>query len=178
MEKRFSHNQTRINEQIQANELRLIGNNGEQIGIVKRFKALEIAQAEGLDLVEIAPHAKPPVAKIMDYGKRQYNKKKQERKSRAKSKKKEAKGVRLGIKTDTHDIDVKKKRTLKFLKKNYKVCIEIVLKGREKMFLPKAREILENFIKNLETPIKFDQEIQKSPYGFNAVIKKDSSSIK
>ncbi len=171
MGKKFPRDQKRINEQIQAEEIRLINSQGEQVGVVKRFKALEMAQAEGLDLVEIVPGANPPVAKIMNYGKHQYNKKKQEKKSRVKSRKNEVKGIRLGIKTDYHDLEVKKKRALKFLKKNYKVSIEVILKGREKMFFPKAKEVLSNFIKSLESPVEFDQEIKKSPNGFNAVVK-------
>ena len=171
MGKQFSRNQSRINEQIQAKKVRLVDSKKQQAGIMDLLEALRMAKAEGLDLVEIAPDAKPPVVKIMNYGKQQYNKKKQERKSRVKSRKNEIKGVRLRIKTDSHDMEVKEKRALKFLKKGYKVSIEIVLKGREKMFLDKAKEVLENFIKRLKPSVSFDQPIKKSPNGFNAVIK-------
>ncbi|MEA3273159.1 MAG: translation initiation factor IF-3 [Patescibacteria group bacterium] len=171
MGKQFSRNQSRINEQIQAEKVRLINSEKQQVGIIDRLKALSMAKAEGLDLVEIAPDAKPPVVQIMNYGKHQYNKKKQERKGRVKSRKNEIKGVRLRIKTDSHDMEVKQKRVFKFLKKGYKVSVEIVLKGREKIFFDKAREVLENFIKSLEPSVSIDQPIKKSPNGFNAIIK-------
>lgn len=134
-------------------------------------EALRLARERELDLIEIAPNAKPPVAKLMDYGKYRYHQKKLERKNRAKSKKNEVKGVRLGIKTDIHDLDVKKERVLLFLKKDFKVSLEVFLRGREKMYFDRARTFLEDFIKSLGTPIAFEQEIKRTPNGFNTVIK-------
>ncbi|MBU2025141.1 MAG: translation initiation factor IF-3 [Patescibacteria group bacterium] len=161
----------RVNDEIRLPQVRLIDETGKQIGVIGNMEALDMARERGLDLVEIVPSARPPVVKIMDYGKYQYNKKKQERKNRVKSRGSETKGVRIGIKTDTHDLEVKKNRILKFLKKEYKVSVEVTLKGREKMFRDKAREVLMSFIKNLGAPVAFDQEIKSTPNGFQTVIK-------
>jgi translation initiation factor IF-3 len=108
----------------------------------------------------------------MDYGKFLYIKKKQERKTSHKSRGNETKEIRLGIKTDTHDLNVKQKRALKFLKEGYKVGVEIKLKGRERIFLDNARTKLQNFIKELGAGLEFEQIVKKSPMGFNAIIKK------
>lgn len=135
-----------------------------------------MAQGMEMDLVEIVPNANPPVAKIMDYGKYRYYQKKLDRKNRAKSKKNEVKGIRLGIKTDEHDLEVKRNRAQGFLEKGYRVSLEIFLRGREKMFFDKGREALVAFIKSLDGPIAFEQEIKRAPNGFNAVIK--SSQVK
>jgi translation initiation factor IF-3 len=109
----------------------------------------------------------------MDWGKYQYNKKKKERKSRVKSRKNEVKNVRLGIKTDSHDLTVKKKRVVKFLEKGYKVSIELRLKGREKMFFDKAKETLEDFVKNLPVKTSYVEPPKKNPNGFMAIISKE-----
>ena len=164
----------RVNYQIKIPQVRLIDEQGAQLGIVPTRSALEQAQDKNLDLVEIVPDSRPPVAKIMDYGKYQYMKKKQERKSRAKSKKQEVKGIRLRLKTDSHDLEVKRKKIIKFLNKGHKVSIDLMLRGREKMFFDKAREMIEEFVKGLEVPISFEQEITKTPNGFNTIIKNNA----
>jgi translation initiation factor IF-3 len=140
--------------------------------VVNFFDALNKAKEAGLDLVEIVPKADPVVVKVMDYGKFLYIKKKQERKTSHKSRGNETKEIRLGIKTDTHDLNVKQKRALKFLKEGYKVGVEIKLKGRERIFLDNARTKLQNFIKELGAGLEFEQIVKKSPMGFNAIIKK------
>lgn len=132
--------------------------------------ALARAREAEMDLVEVAPKAQPPVCKIMDHGKFQYQQSKQDRLNKAKQKKFDIKGVRLGIKTDTHDLEFKKKQIVKFLSKGHKVKVEIILKGREKMQRDLARETLENFLKSLEIPFSIEQEIKKFPQGFNVII--------
>ncbi|MBD3300410.1 MAG: translation initiation factor IF-3 [Candidatus Moranbacteria bacterium] len=163
----------RVNHGIKAPKVRLIDEEGGQIGVVATFEAVNQAKANDLDLVEVVSSANPPVAKIMDYGKYQYIKKKQERKNKSKSRQNEVKGIRLGIKTEQHDVEIKRKRAQQFLKKGYKVSIEMILKGRERAYMNKAREVLSEFIKNIEVPVQMDQEIKKSPRGFTAVIKAD-----
>jgi translation initiation factor IF-3 len=170
--KRFVKKQ-RVNEEIRIREVRLIDEEGSQIGIVPTKEALQQAINKNLDLVEISPDARPPVAKIMDYGKYQYNKKKQERKNRKNSKKNETKGIRLGLKTEKHDLEIKRKKIEKFLNKDFKVAIDLVLKGREKMYQDKAREVLSDFLKSIETPIIIEDKIKKSPRGYNVLIKQD-----
>lgn len=134
------------------------------------LEAIQIARSRELDLVEIAPIAKPPVCKIMDYGKYQYQQSKQERLNKAKQKKVEVKGIRIGIRTDTHDLDFKKNQAEKFLKKGDKVKTEIVLRGREKAHQELARKTLSDFLKTIAVPYKMEQEIKRFPGGFNALI--------
>lgn len=133
-------------------------------------EALQMAREQELDLVEIAPMAKPPVCKIMDYGKYQYQQSRLDRTNRAKQKKIDVKGIRIGFKTDEHDLEVKKTMAEKFLKKGQKVKIEIFLRGREKAHQDLARTNLENFMKRISVPFKPEQEIKRYPGGFNTII--------
>lgn len=121
----------RINEAIRASELRVVGESGEQIGILSRSEALKAAQDAGLDLVEISPVASPPVAKIIDWGKYQYQKTKEQQKARAKSKPNELKQMRLGLKIGANDLDIKLRKVRKFLEEGHKVRLVVVFKGRE-----------------------------------------------
>ena len=150
--------------------MRLIDENGEQIGVVPTEQALEMAKARELDLVEIVPNTRPPVVKIMDFGKYQYQKAKEAQQQKSKQKKTEIKGLRIGLRTDDHDIEVRQKQTEKFLSAGHKVKIEIRLKGREKAHQYLARESLYNFIKSITSPNKIEQEIKRFPGGFNVVI--------
>ena len=161
---------TKINEYIQAHEARIIDEDGTQLGIMNVPQAIEMAKAKFLDLVEISPKAVPPVCKIMNFGKYQYQKSKEDRQNKSKQKKNEMKGVRLSVRTDTHDLDFKKKQVEKFLEKNHKVKIEIMLKGREKAHQDLAKTNLINFMKAISIPYKIEQEIKKSPGGFNVII--------
>ena len=106
----------------------------------------------------------------MDFGKYQYQKAKEDQQQRAKQKRTEVKGVRLGMRTDDHDLEVRKKQIEKFLSQGNKVKIEIRLKGREKAHQPLARETLNNFIQSISVPNKIEQEIKKFPGGFNVII--------
>ena len=133
-------------------------------------EALQIARETELDLVEIAPTAKPPVCKIMDYGKYQYQQSRLDRANKAKQKKIDIKGIRIGFRTDDHDLEVKRTMAEKFLKKGQKVKIEIFLRGREKAHQDLARKNLENFVKKISIPFKSEQEIKKYPSGFNTII--------
>ena len=148
----------------------MVDEDGSQLGIMSPEEAIIQAHARDLDLVEIAPKAIPPVCRIMDYGKFQYQQSKQDRLSKAKQKKFDTKGIRIGLKTDTHDLDFKKVQSEKFLKKGHKVKIEIILKGREKMQRDLAKVTLEEFLKTIQFPYKFEQEVKKHPSGFNTII--------
>jgi translation initiation factor IF-3 len=161
---------TRINEQIRVPQIRVIDDAGNQLGVMLPADALRLAQEQELDLVEIAPMAKPPVCKIMDYGKYQYQQSRLDRINKAKQKKIDIKGIRIGFKTDTHDLEVKKNMAEKFLKKGQKVKIEIFLRGREKAHQDLARKNLDDFIKTIAFPFKLEQEIKRYPGGFNTII--------
>ncbi|MGC9109078.1 MAG: translation initiation factor IF-3 [Caldimicrobium sp.] len=121
----------RVNEKIRAKEVRLIGPDGKQIGIVPLSEALRIAEDYGLDLVEVAPTATPPVCKIMDFGEFLYQEAKKAKEAKKKQTVIEVKEIKLSPKTDKHDLEVKIKHILRFLEDNNKVKIRVVFKGRE-----------------------------------------------
>jgi len=121
----------RVNEQIKANEVRLIGPDGKQIGIVSLSEALRYADDYGLDLVEIAPTANPPVCKIMDFGEFLYQEAKKAKEAKKKQKQIEIKEIKLSPKTEKHDLEVKIRHILRFLEDENKVKIRVVFKGRE-----------------------------------------------
>jgi translation initiation factor IF-3 len=161
---------TRINENIWAREIRVIDEDKGQLGIMSVPEALAMAREKGLDLVEISPKAVPPVCKIMDFGKFQYQKSKEDRQHKAKQKKSDIKGIRLGVRTDDHDLAFKKSQAEKFLTKGSKVKIEITLRGREKAHQDLARKNLNEFIRNIAIPNKIEQEVKRYPGGFNVII--------
>ncbi len=130
-------------------------------------EALEMARDREMDLVEVSPLATPPVCRIMDYGKFQYQHSKS---TKVKTKKIDMKELRIGFRTDVHDLEIRQKQAVKFLGKGDKVKIEIRLKGREKMHRDKARESLENFIKSISFEYKIEQEIKPFPGGFNVIL--------
>lgn len=121
----------RVNEQIKAKEVRLIGPDGKQIGIVSLTEALRYAEDYGLDLVEIAPTANPPVCKIMDFGEFLYQEAKKAKEAKKKQVQIETKEIKLSPKTDKHDLEVKIKHIIRFLEDKNKVKVRIVFKGRE-----------------------------------------------
>lgn len=152
----------RVNRQIRAKEVRLIDENGKQIGIVPLQDALRIAEEKGLDLVEIAPQANPPVCKILDYGKFMYELKKKEKEARKKQKEHaiEVKDIMLSLRIDEHDLKVKLKHMREFLMDGDKVRVRIRFRGRENLH-PElgdklANRIIEELsdVGQLEAPIK------------------------
>jgi len=161
----------RINNQIRSREVKLIGETGEQLGIVPVVEALKLAREKDLDLVEVGPNVQPPIAKLMDYGKYKYQKARQERKSSGKPKEQEMKTVRIGFKTGVHDLDFKAKQIDEFLKEGYLVKIELTLRGREKALAPMGRDKLINFLKTLTEPNAHDL-LRRSPFGWITVAQK------
>jgi translation initiation factor IF-3 len=135
--------QTRINSEIRARDVRVIDAAGQQLGILSIRDALTIATEKQLDLVEVAPNADPPVCRLMDYGKYLFEKQKRERESRKAQKQIEVKEVRLRPKTDEHDIQVVLTKIRKFAKEGAKVRVRIRFRGREMQHPEVAREILE-----------------------------------
>ncbi|WP_299844864.1 translation initiation factor IF-3 [uncultured Roseovarius sp.] len=133
----------RVNENIRANEIRLIGADGDNVGVVSPEQALDMAEEAGLDLVEISPNANPPVAKIMDYGKYKYEQQKRESEARKKQKVIEVKEVKFRPNTDTHDYDVKMRNVVKFLQNGDKVKVTLRFRGREMAHQELGRDLLE-----------------------------------
>lgn len=134
---------TRVNRAIRAREVRLIGADGQQLGIMPTRNALAIAEEQELDLVEVAPNADPPVCRLMDYGKYLYEKQKRERESRKAQKVIEVKEVRLRPKTDEHDIQVVLTKIRKFAKEGAKVRVRVRFRGREIYHPEVAQELME-----------------------------------
>lgn len=139
-----------INEQIRDKEVRLIGEAGEQLGILPVKDAMKLAQEAELDLVKIAPTAKPPVCKIIDYGKYRYELARKEKEARKKQKIIEIKEVRLSPNIDTNDLNTKMGAARKFLEKGDKVKITLRFRGREMAHMSKSRYILDDFAESLK----------------------------
>ncbi|PTX55658.1 translation initiation factor 3 (bIF-3) [Litoreibacter ponti] len=140
----------RVNDRIRADEIRLIGAEGENVGVVSPARAMEMADEAGLDLVEISPNANPPVCKIMDFGKFKYEQQKKEAEARKKQKTIEIKEVKFRPNTDTNDYDVKMRNVFKFLENGDKVKVTLRFRGREMAHLNLGRELLERVAADTE----------------------------
>ena len=150
-------NEPRVNERIRIREVRLIDQTGRQVGVVATERAMAMAREAGLDLVEVAPDSRPPVAKIMDYGKYKYERKKQQQESRKKAHAVQVKEVRLRPKTDRHDFDVKLGRARKFLLDGDMVQVNMMFRGRELAHIEVGRQVVDRFVTALEDIAKMDR---------------------
>ncbi len=168
----------RINQSIRAKELRVIGIDGENLGVLSTQDAQKIATEANLDLIEISPMAQPPVAKIMDYGKYQYELKKKAKEVKAKSHVTETKSVQVKIGTGDHDLNLKAKRAAEWLTEGHRVKIDLFLWGRykymEESFL---RERLDRFLKIIPTEYKIADEIKKSPKGLSTTLERVTQKV-
>ena len=138
-----------INEQIRDREVRLIGEDGEQLGIMSSREAMKLAAEANLDLVKIAPTAKPPVCKIIDYGKYKYEQTRKEKEAKKKQKVIEIKEVRLSPNIDENDLNTKMNNARKFLEKGNKVKVTLRFRGREMAHMSKTKYILDDFAEKL-----------------------------
>ncbi|PLV55825.1 translation initiation factor IF-3 [Thermotoga sp. SG1] len=136
------------NEQIKVPKVRVVDENGKQIGIMPTRKALDLAREKGLDLVLVAPNADPPVARIMDYGKYKYQLTKKQKENKKKAV--QLKQMKFRLKIDEHDYQTKVRHIRRFLEEGHKVQVVVMFIGREMMFTDKGREILERVIKDTE----------------------------
>ena len=139
-----------INEQIRDKEIRLVGSNGEQLGIMSAKEALKMAVEAELDLVKIAPNAKPPVCKIIDYGKFRYEQARKEKEARKKQKTIEIKEVRLSPNIEENDLNTKISAARKFLTKGDKVKVTLRFRGREMSHMANSKHILDDFAEALK----------------------------
>lgn len=160
-----------INEQIRDREVRLIGEDGEQLGIMSSREAMKLAVEANLDLVKIAPTAKPPVCKIIDYGKYKYEQTRKEKEAKKKQKTVEVKEVRLSPNIDTNDLNTKVNNAKKFIGKGNKVKVTLRFRGREMAHVQSSKHILDDFaalledVAVVEKPAKM--EGRKDEHGFN-----------
>ncbi|WP_333649771.1 translation initiation factor IF-3 [Lacrimispora sp.] len=146
-----------INEQIRDKEILLIGENGEKLGIMATKDALQMAKEAELDLVKIAPTAKPPVCKIIDYGKYRYELARKEKEAKKKQKVIEIKEVRLSPNIDSNDLNTKMSAARKFLEKGDKVKVTLRFRGREMAHMSKSRYILDDFAEKLSDIATIDK---------------------
>lgn len=138
-----------INEQIRDKEVRVVGEEGEQLGVMSAKDAMKLAEDAGLDLVKIAPTAKPPVCKIVDYGKFKYEQARKDKEAKKKQKVIEIKEIRLSPNIDTNDLNTKMNAARKFLTKGDKVKITLRFRGREMAHMYNSKVILDEFAANL-----------------------------
>ncbi|MGE5299099.1 MAG: translation initiation factor IF-3 [Acidobacteriota bacterium] len=148
----------RINEDIRARELRVIGTSGEQLGIMSRQEALKIAEEAGVDLVEISPNADPPVAKVVDWGKFQYQKMKEQQKNRRSNKATELKQMRFGLKIGANDLEIKLRKIRGFLSEGHKVKILIFFRGREMAHRELGYVLIDKVMAQLEEDAILEQK--------------------
>ena len=146
-----------INEQIRDKEVRLIGEDGEQLGIMSAKEALKLAEEAELDLVKIAPTAKPPVCKIVDYGKYKYELTRKEKEAKKKQKVIETKEIRLSPNIDTNDLNTKINAARKFIAKGDKVKVTLRFRGREMAHMASSKHILDDFAEALSDVATVDK---------------------
>ena len=153
----------------------MIDENGEHLGKMTTQEAKNLAKERGFDLVEVNPKARPSICKLMDYGSYMYKQEKQERKAKAKQKKTEVKGIRLSFKIGDHDLEIRKKNTLKFLDKGHKVKIEMLLRGRENAHKDIAKKMIVDFVNQLGDNIEIEQPITKQGRKFFTIVFKKNN---
>lgn len=150
-----------VNQKIKSEELFLIDENGEAIGVVSRERALELAEEADLDLVEVNPKANPPVAKITNFGQLKYEKEKLAHKQKMQQKKIEIKNIRLSFRISDHDLNLRLKQAEKFLMKENKIKVELILRGRERQYPKKAAEIVSGFAQKLQENENFSIDVEQ-----------------
>lgn len=175
----YKDTRTRINHAIRAKELRVIGAKGENLGVLSVEDALKEADKVNLDLIEISPGAKPPVAKIMDFGQYRYETKRKASEVKAKSHVTETKSVQVKIGTGEHDQQLKAKRAAEWLQEGHRVKVDLFLWGRYK-YMEEAflKERLERFLKIIPAEYKLADPMKKSPKGWTTTIEREGKPVK
>jgi len=161
-----------INNRIRAREVRVIDETGKQLGVFPLEEALRLAQERNLDLIQVTEKVEPPVCKLGDYGKYLYSLEKKEKTTKTKAG--EIKGVRISFAISPHDLETKAKMAEKFLKKGYRVRVELILKGRQKALGDFAKGKMNQFLETLGklTPFKTERDLKREPRGFTMIITK------
>lgn len=161
----------RINQEIRAEQLRIIGPSGEQLGVMSLSEALKIAEEAGVDLIEISPNADPPVAKVVDWGKYQYQKMKEQQKSRKHAKTVELKQMRMGLKIGANDLEIKLRKIREFLQVGHKVKIFILFRGREMAHQELGYEMIDRIVAKLEECAILEQKPQMAGRNLSIVVR-------
>ncbi len=169
----MSKDRTRINHQIKSPQVRVIGPEGENYGILSISEALQKAHDAGLDLIEISPNAVPPVAKITDYGKFAYEENKKQKAQKAKAHVIEIKTLQVKIGTGEHDLELKAKKASEWLAEGHRIKIDLFLPGRSKYLDPKfLEERLKRILDLVTVPHKVAEKPTKSPKGLTTIIER------
>lgn len=153
-------------------QLRLISEKGEQIGIISKQDALSLAEEKDLDLLLVSKEANPPVFKLGDLGKIKYFEEKQKRKQQKQSKQNEEKEIKLGFNVGIHDLQTKARQATKFLDQGKRVRIQLRLRGREKQYFNESKTKVTDFLNLIEVEIKYVKEITRLPNGYEVTITK------
>ncbi len=151
--------------------MRVIGPNGDQLGIMSRSDALKVAEEAGVDLIEISPNANPPVVKVVDWGKYQYQKMKEQQKSKRNAKVIELKQMRMGLKIGANDLEIKLRKIREFLSDGHKVKIIVLFRGREIAHQNIGYEMLERIIVSLEECAILEQKPQMAGRNLSIVVR-------
>ncbi len=167
-----------MNDQIQATELRVIDEDGKQLGVLSKQEALAKARSLGLDLVEVSPDAKPPVARIVNWGKYNYRRSKQQQKSRKANKVAELKQMRFGLKIGDHDLAIKLGKVEKFLAEGHKVKLLIVYRGREQAHKELGFKLAERVIADFANKAVVEQNPQLAGRQLSFVLRSNNQSNK
>lgn len=172
-------NRIRINNQIRAREVRVIDEEGGNLGVLALSEALLLAEGKDLDLIEISPEAKPPIAKIMDFGKWKYQEDKRQKQAKSKSSNTETKSLQVKIGTGEHDLGMKARKASAFLKEGHRVKADLFLPGRTK-YLDRGflEERLKRFLDLVTENYKISSPVAKSPKGLTIIIERDKSPKK
>ena len=160
----------RLNHQIKAPTLRVISEEGEQIGVMKTSEALELAMQHGLDLVEVSPVANPPVAKLIDFAKYKYQQKKLEQQQKKKAKKTEVKTIWLSMRISEHDMEIKANKAGEFLSEGDLVKIELRMRGREQAFGDLGRQNLQKFLTYIKQPFRLEVPVKRMGGTFSVTV--------
>jgi translation initiation factor IF-3 len=149
----------RVNEQVRVPQVRLISDTNEQVGVISTMEAMRLAREAGMDLVEVSPHEKPPVCRLMDYGKWKYRQRKKEQKAHAGAHVQQLKEIRLrSVRIDDHDQETKLKQAKGFLDAGHKVQFNLMFRGREMAHVGIGRELMERFKADLDPVAKIERE--------------------
>ena len=163
-----------LNNQIRASQVRVIDENGEQIGVLYISTAINEARSRDMDLIQISDKVEPPICRIMDYGKFTYIQEKKEKEIKKHQVTGGHKTIKMNYNTSDHDLLTKAKQVTRFFAKGFKINVQIYLRGRENAFQDLAKEKLYHFIEILkqQAPLKIEEDVKRKPNGFYAIISK------
>ncbi len=159
--RRKIHKRVRVNNQIRISPVRVVGSDGEQVGVVPTESAIQMAEEEGLDLVEVAPQASPPVCRIMDYGKYKYEESQKAKKAKKKQHIIQVKEIKLRPKIEPHDFEFKVRHAINFLSKNNKVKVTLMFRGREIAHADRAFALMNRFVESIEEDGVVESPVKK-----------------